>query len=224
MQTGTLLTRLYHRLLEAYGPQHWWPATGGPLEVIVGAVLTQNTNWGNVERAVANLKQAGALDLETLDTMAPEALAALIRPAGYYNVKARRLKALAAFLRRRCGGDLEAFFSAGTDELRRQLLEVKGVGPETADSILLYAGAKPVFVVDAYTFRITARHGLVDTGCTYDELQELFMDHLAADAGLYNEYHALLVRLGKERCRKRRPACAGCPAREVLGEPDPERA
>ncbi|MCB2228429.1 MAG: endonuclease III domain-containing protein [Desulfarculaceae bacterium] len=215
MSTRSLLQELYQRLLDAYGPQDWWPGDT-PFEVMIGAVLTQNTNWGNVEKAIANLKRADELSLPALSALPPQKLAELIRPAGYYNLKAKRLANLLAMIHERWDGDLEWFFSQGTDTVRRSLLEVKGVGPETADSIALYAAQKPVFVVDAYTFRILGRHCLAEPDMGYFELQEVFMDALPAEVALFNEYHALLVRLGKERCKKTNPRCEGCPAQDWL--------
>jgi len=211
MTIAQRLIELHDRLLAAYGPQGWWPGDT-PFEVMVGAVLTQNTNWANVERAIANLKAAGVLSLPAMSRLAPERLASLIRPAGYYNLKAKRLSNLLAMINQRYEGDLEWLFSQPTEELRKSLLEVKGVGPETADSICLYAGGKPVFVIDAYTFRILGRHGLADEDMGYFELQEMFLDALPADPQLFNEFHALLVRLGKQRCKKTGPRCEGCPA------------
>ena len=211
MSTAQRLLELHDRLLAAYGPQGWWPGDT-PFEVMVGAVLTQNTNWANVERAIANLKEAGALSLPAMSRLAPKRLAGLIRPAGYYNLKAKRLANLLAMINQRYEGDLAWLLSQPTEELRRSLLAVKGVGPETADSICLYAGGKPVFVIDAYTFRILGRHGLADEEMGYFELQELFHDALPADPQLFNEFHALLVRLGKQRCKKTGPRCEGCPA------------
>ncbi len=211
MSTTQRLEELFELLLKHYGPQHWWPGES-PLEVMVGAVLTQNTNWSNVAKAIENLKQAGVLSLEGLSGLGGERLAQLIRPAGYYNLKAGRLGNLLAMITERYHGDLDYMMSQPVDELRRDLLAVKGIGPETADSILLYAVGQPIFVVDAYTFRILGRHGLANEAMGYFELQELFMDSLPADTALFNEYHALLVRLGKERCKKSKPRCHGCPA------------
>ncbi len=219
MSTRQRLQELYDLLLVAYGHQHWWPGES-PIEVMVGAVLTQNTNWTNVEKAIANLKQAGALNLPALSDLPPERLAGLIRPAGYYNLKAKRLGNLLAMINQRWDGDLDWFFDQPTDEIRQSLLAVKGVGPETADSITLYAAHKPVFVIDAYTFRILGRHGLAEPDMGYFDLQELFMDALPADTALFNEFHALLVRLGKGRCKKTGPRCQGCPAEGWLPRVD----
>ena len=208
------LIRIYELLLEAYGPQYWWPAES-PLEVLVGAVLTQNTNWQGVEKAMASLKLHDLLNPHKLQAIPTEDLARLIKPAGYYNLKAHRLKNLIAFLTEAYSGDLETMGQAETDRLRKELLAVNGVGPETADSILLYALEKPVFVVDTYTYRIMSRHGLVGEEVSYDELQELFIQHLPVEVKLFNEYHALLVRVGKLHCR-RQPHCQGCPLEPLL--------
>jgi endonuclease-3 related protein len=204
------LTHLYQRLYDHFGPQRWWPGDT-PFEVILGAVLTQNTNWANVEKAIDNLKGAGLLSYSRLSELPGGLLAEYIRPAGYYNIKAGRLLNLFAMIRDRYDGSVEALLAEETGELRQALLSVKGIGPETADSIVLYAAGRPVFVVDAYTYRILLRHDLIGEEAGYDEIQELFMDNLAPDASLYNEFHALLVRAGKEYCRKSAPRCRGCP-------------
>ena len=206
---GLLLNELYQRLWETWGPQGWWPGDT-PFEVAVGAILTQNTNWGNVSRAIAVLKGQDLLTPQALHDLPETELARLIRPAGYYNVKARRLKNFLDFLANHYGNSMAQMSAADLASLRPALLSIKGIGPETADSILLYALAKPTFVVDAYTFRILSRHGLMDDPCPYEELRQLFMEHLPAQVELYQEYHALLVRLGKEWCRPQ-PRCATCP-------------
>jgi endonuclease-3 related protein len=197
-------------LYKAYGPQHWWPGES-VFEVMVGAVLTQNTAWTNVEKAIANIKRKGLLSPAKLRGLALRRLAALIRPSGYYNIKAKRLHNLLELIMNHYRGSLKRMFETDRAELRRQLLDVNGIGPETADSILLYAAGKPVFVVDAYTKRIFSRHGFIPAAATYHEIQHLFHACLRKDAGLFNEYHALIVRLGKERCRKSMPRCQGCP-------------
>ena len=204
------LSRIYQKLYSSFGRQHWWPAQS-PFEVMVGAILTQNTNWANVERAIRNLKKRQALFPRALYGLTQRELAELIRPAGYYNVKARRLREFLNFLFKEYQGSVAKMSSVDTRRLRRQLLCVKGIGPETADSILLYALEKPVFVVDAYTKRIFARHRFVSQGSGYDEVQKLFMRHLKKDTRLFNEYHALIVRLGKDFCLKNKPRCAVCP-------------
>ena len=203
------LPDIYHILFNHFGPQHWWPGDS-PFEVMVGALLTQNTNWSNVSRAISNLKKNNLLSFDALEALPVEVLAKLIRPSGYYNIKAARLKNLLAFIKKN-GGNLESLFNEETTKLRERLLAVKGIGPETADSILLYAAQKPVFVVDAYTHRILVRHGLISEEATYHEIQDLFINSLPEDILLYNEYHALLVRLGKEFCKKSNPQCNGCP-------------
>jgi len=208
------LNEIYERLLKAYGPQHWWPAES-PLEVLVGAVLTQNTNWQGVEKAMANLKRHNLLKPHKLQALPTEDLALLIKPAGYFNVKSRRLKNLIEFMIEAYSGDLETMGQAETGRLRQELLAVNGVGPETADSILLYALQKPFFVVDTYTYRVMSRHGFIGEEVSYDELQGLFTQHLPLDVKLFNEYHALLVRVGKLHC-KRKPRCQGCPLEPLL--------
>ncbi|OGO18986.1 MAG: endonuclease [Chloroflexi bacterium RBG_16_50_11] len=199
---------IYERLFTRYGPQHWWPARTR-FEVIVGAILTQSAAWKNVEKAIANLKQAGALSPDALRRMPQEKLAALIHSCGYYNVKARKLKAFAGWLGEQYKDNLDRLFAQETGELRRQLLDVYGIGEETADSIILYAGNKPIFVIDAYTRRIIGRLGITTHSNSYAAFQMLFTDNLPADTKLFNEYHALLVRLAKEVCRTR-PLCQQC--------------
>lgn len=201
------LLNIYHCLLDHYGPQRWWPAEG-PFEMMVGAVLTQSTTWTNVEKAIGNLKTAGALSPEALRQLPLSEIVALIFPSGYYNAKALKLKSLAAYLGE-YRDDLDRLFAVDTCQLRRELLGVHGIGEETADSILLYAANRPVFVIDAYTRRILGRIGLAPDKGRYADYQSLFMDNLPADIGLYNEYHALLVCLGKNVCR-RLPVCQQC--------------
>lgn len=201
---------MYERLYAHFGPRHWWPGAS-PFEVAVGAVLTQNTAWKNVERAIDNLKEAGALDLEALRALKPKQLAELIRPVGYYNLKEQRLRNLLDMFHHECDGDLDELWQRPLPEAREILLAVKGVGPETADSILLYAGGRPTFVIDAYTFRVLGRHGLAKEGDNYQDLQTLFMDHLEPDPALFNEFHALIVGLGHQLCKKSKPLCQGCP-------------
>jgi endonuclease-3 related protein len=207
--------RAFHRRLHRhYGPLGWWPGDTD-FEVVVGAVLTQNTAWSNVEKAIANLKRAGVLDLRSIQRLRTRRLAALIRPAGYFNVKARRLHNLVRAIAADWDADLERMFAASTEALRSWLLGVNGVGKETADSILCYAGEHPVFVVDAYTRRILSRHGLVPPEIDYDALQEYCIRHLPRDVALYNQFHAEIVYLGKDYCRKR-PHCQGCPLEAFL--------
>lgn len=207
---------MFNLMLKHFGPQHWWPGET-EIEMMVGAVLTQNTSWTNVEKAIKNLKDKGILNIQSLHAISLPALADEIRPAGYFNVKAGRLKNLISFIVERFDGDMSRLLMEKTDTLREGLLSVKGVGPETADSILLYAAKRPVFVIDAYTYRILARHGIVEDQITYYELQELFTSNLAEDDGLFNEFHALIVRTGKEFCRGK-PLCNHCP----LGNWEPD--
>jgi endonuclease-3 related protein len=210
MKTAERLQAIYTRMYDQLGPQYWWPGET-PFEVMVGAILTQNTNWKNVERAIENLQGVGLLSLEALSALPTGLLAEYIRPAGYYNIKAGRLHNLLTFINEVHGGDLQALLEQPLTTLREQLLSVKGVGPETADSILLYAANLPIFVVDTYTHRILSRHQLIDEDFGYVEIQELFMDNLACDTQLYNEYHALLVRVGNVYCKKKNPDCVACP-------------
>lgn len=208
------LWELYHLLFAAFGPQGWWPGDT-PFEVALGAILTQNTNWRNVSQVITALKAEGCLDPVALGEMPEAELARRFRPAGYYNLKARRVKNFLAFLAQQFGNSLERMAQEDWETLRAQLLALKGIGPETADSILLYALHKPTFVVDAYTFRVLNRHGLVADPCSYEELRLLFMEHLPADTALFQEFHALLVRVGKDFCRPQ-PRCPGCPLEHWL--------
>ena len=203
------LLGVFERLLSAFGERHWWPGDS-PLEIMVGAILTQNTSWRNVERAIGNLKAAGLLDMGALDRIGEERLAEVIRPAGFYRVKSRRLKAFISEFQRAYGGVIEHTGGVPTEKLRDHLLSVKGVGPETADSILLYALNRPVFVVDAYTRRFLRNHGLYEGPPGYHEVQRFFMDNLPEDTSLFNEFHALIVRLCQGLCKKR-PLCDACP-------------
>lgn len=196
-------------MLRAYGRQNWWPAKT-PLEMIVGAILTQNTAWTNVLPAIANLRRARMLNWKNLREVETADLCELIRPAGTFNVKAKRLKAFIAFLFERYGGWLGNMQATSTDDLRRELLGVHGIGPETADCILLYALGRPTFVVDAYTKRVLVRHGLIRADAKYAEIKAAFETALRRDAALFNEYHALLVEVGKRHCRSK-PRCDGCP-------------
>ena len=207
------LTEIYQLLFDRFGPQHWWPGETA-FEIITGAILTQNTNWANVEKAIRNLKSAEMLTAEAIHRIELSALAALIRPAGYYNIKARRLKDFVSWFFDNYEGSPANLERINTDQLRAELLAVKGVGRETADSILLYALGRPVFVVDAYTARITVRHGLIEPDADYEQLRELFESNLPQDMQLYNEYHALLVRAGKEFCRPK-AHCPGCPLEKL---------
>jgi endonuclease-3 related protein len=213
------LLDLYDRLFSEFGPQRWWPAKT-PFEVIVGAVLTQNAAWRNVERAIANLRAARVLTPRALHRLPTTDLAELIRPSGYYNVKARRLKNLLDFLFTRYGGSLKRMFATELPLLREELLAVNGIGPETADSILLYAGNLPTFVVDAYTHRVLKRHRWIAAAADYHAIKRYFESQLPADTALFNEYHALIVRLGNRHCRKT-PNCTTCPLADLLPEDGP---
>lgn len=213
MKLEQALYPVYRRLYACFGPQHWWPARTR-FEVIVGAILTQNTSWGNVEKALCNLKSSRALTVQGLRRLSLSRLAALIRPAGYYNIKALRLRNFLDFLFTRYGGSLRRLARQDTVVLREELLAVNGIGAETADSILLYGFARPVFVIDAYTKRILARHGFCRPDVPYEELQRVFVRALRPQPRLFNEYHALLVRLGKEFCLKSYCRCEECPLAE----------
>ena len=202
------LLNVYERLLRCHGPQHWWPADGR-FEVMVGAVLTQSAAWANVRKAISNLKAAGVLSPEPIRSLRQEDLAQLVYPSGYFNSKARKLKALANYLGRRFDDDLDSMAAEETNALRAELLDVYGIGEETADDILLYAVAKPIFVIDAYTRRVFSRLGLAPDKGSYSAYQSLFMDNLDRDVELFKEFHALIVRHGKVVCRKV-PLCEGC--------------
>ena len=203
------LTEIYQLLFDRFGPQHWWPGQT-QFEIITGAILTQNTNWTNVEKAIVNLKSADCLTPEGLYHLDVTKLAELIRPAGYYNIKTKRLKNFLNWLFENYEGRLTNLETIDTNQLRCELLAVKGIGFETADSILLYAFERPVFVVDAYTARIAFRHQLIEPEANYEQLRELFQSNLPEDTQLFNEYHALLVKVGKEFC-KTKAKCSGCP-------------
>jgi len=213
MLKRTHLLKLYQRLFAAYGPQHWWPAAT-PFEVMVGAVLTQNTAWTNVEKAIVNLQAAGKLGLEPMARMTERRLAQLIRPAGYFNVKARRLKALCNRLK--TAGGVRRLGRLPTVNLRLLLLDVHGIGPETADDILLYAFHRPVFVIDAYTRRLLKSLQLITGDEPYEHLRSAFEAALQPDTALYNEYHALIVRHAKERCNGH-ARCVHCGVEQPLG-------
>ncbi|MDD5292465.1 MAG: hypothetical protein PHY46_04730 [Candidatus Omnitrophica bacterium] len=212
--TKVKLSRIYKRLYAAFGKQHWWPAET-KLEVIVGAMLTQNTAWPNVEKAISNLKKANKLSFKKLSKASAGEIAALIKPAGYFNIKAKRLKNILRFIAKSYKGSLPLMQKADCYLLRKELLSVNGVGQETADSILLYAFGKPVFVIDAYTKRIFSRLKMLPQDVSYEDSQKLFMDNLAKDVRLFNEYHALIVKLGKDYCRKNNPHCQECPIRDA---------
>ncbi len=203
----------YRKLYHAYGPRNWWPGET-PFEVMVGAILTQNTSWRNVEKAILKLKGRGVLNPKGIHHLKKSELAQLIKSSGYFRVKTDRLKSFINFLFEEYDGDLKRMRKERLEELRKKLLQVKGIGPETADSILLYGLNKPIFVVDAYTKRILLRHGMISEKASYEEVQKLFMDHLPHNEKLFNEYHALLVHLGKTLCKKA-PRCDICPIRSI---------
>jgi len=216
-QMSLPLIETYDRLLTTFGPQNWWPGES-PFEIMVGAVLVQNTAWRNVERAIENLREANLMNPPALYAVPPAELAELIRPAGYYQVKTKRLRNLLKFVVEEFDGSLDAMFANNLSTLRERLLLIHGIGPETADAILLYAGGQPTFVVDTYAHRVLARHGWIGYDASYHEIKDLFESTLPQDAQLYNEYHALLVRVGKEYCKKSAPKCAECPLLELLPE------
>ncbi|MBI5599254.1 MAG: endonuclease III domain-containing protein [Deltaproteobacteria bacterium] len=210
-----LLQSFYSALHSSFGPQGWWPGDTR-FEVIAGAILTQNTNWANVEKAVTNLKRHRLLNPRRMHGLSVHELAGHIRPAGYFNVKAKRLKSFLNHLFDNYGGRLDGLFKRRTDALRHELLSINGIGPETADSILLYAAKRPVFVVDAYTLRVLSRHSLVGEKAGYHDVQRLFMENLAHDVKMFNAYHALIVKTGKDYCKTKEPLCKECPLREFL--------
>ncbi|RMF96831.1 MAG: endonuclease III domain-containing protein [Candidatus Schekmanbacteria bacterium] len=203
------LLKIYEILLSEAGPRHWWPAKTR-FEVMIGAILTQNTAWKNVEKAIVNLKKAGALSFKKFSSLNEKEIAKLIKPSGYFNQKAKRLAAFCRFIKNEYGGIIDNMRKQDTALLRKKLLDLNGIGPETADSILLYALDKPIFVIDLYTKRILSRHNLLPFNATYDEYQKFFMDNLPHNTQLYNEYHALLVFAGNNYCR-RKPKCSECP-------------
>jgi endonuclease-3 related protein len=203
------LLEIYERLYGYFGDLHWWPAAN-PFEMMVGAILTQNTAWTNVEKAIRALQEKNLLSPAALFRLPEERLAQIIRPAGYYHLKAGRLKALLRFIMEEYDGSVTAMAAEELPRLREKLLAIRGVGPETADSILLYGCHKPIFVIDAYTKRIMLRHGMVGDDAGYPEMQSLFMDHLPPDVPLFNQFHAMIVHTGKSFCRKT-PHCPGCP-------------
>ena len=213
MRKTKALLQIYQKMFDALGPRHWWPGET-PFEVVIGAILTQNTNWSNVEKAIKNLKTAGKLSPEGIYELSVTELAKLIRPSGFFNVKAKRVKAFINWLFSRYEGNLSKMFAQDLQSLRSELLSVKGIGPETADSILLYAGNMPTFVVDAYTHRIFSRHELIPEESTYDEMKSFFEENLPKDVQLFNEYHALLVNIGKMFCKPKK-VCEPCPLKDI---------
>lgn len=208
-----IIQRIYDVLFKTYGPQNWWPAET-PLEVAIGAILTQNTAWRNVEKAINNLKRENLLDIKKLLSLEDEELKELIRPAGFYTQKAERIRSFLSYLAKK-GGCLKSI-NEDTQQVRNELLKIKGIGKETADSILLYAMERPVFVVDAYTKRVLIRHNIIKENADYDTVQSLFERSLPQDVSLYKDYHALLVKLGKEHCKSRNPLCETCPIKKLF--------
>lgn len=213
------LLEMYQALLARFGHRRWWPAETA-FEMCVGAVLTQNTAWKNVTQAIENLKTFKVLDISSMHRLGTDELALLIKPSGYYNIKAKRLKNLVRHIVERHQGQLSAMFSLPLDVLRQELLSVNGVGKETADSIILYAAHKPIFVVDAYTKRVLGRHGMLSLASDYDDVQAFFHQHLPRDTLLFNDFHAQFVAVGKHYC-KTKPVCKDCPLLEVLSLPGP---
>jgi endonuclease-3 related protein len=209
-----ILFEIYQRLYQSFGPQHWWPGET-PFEIAVGAILTQNTNWGNVERAINNLKRHGTLSAKAIHKMSVKRLSELIRPAGYFTIKAKRLKSFVDFLMNDYHGSMMRMRHEDMHSLREKLLSVNGIGPETADSILLYALEKPVFVIDAYTKRVLSRHGIMEHEKPYEKFQKLFHSSLREDIRIFNEYHALFVTVGKMFCKRQKPLCEKCPLNNV---------
>lgn len=217
--TGHRIRAIYRRLSKHYGPTGWWPGDTA-FEVAVGAILTQNTAWTNVEQAIANLKRERLLTPKAIVDASDSVLHDVLRPSGYFRVKAVRLQSFCDHLLQQHGGSMKRMARTPLEALRTELLSVHGIGPETADDILLYACDKPIFVVDAYTRRFLHRHGHVDAKIGYAELQALFHRRLAADVALYKEYHALIVYLGKDYCRSK-PQCEGCPLAPLLARDQP---
>ena len=214
MSSNNQYLTVYELLLEHFGPQHWWPGDS-PFEIMVGAVLTQNTNWLNVSKAIDNLRDANLLDYQFLQQLSVDEIASYIRPSGYYNLKAKRLKNLMNMIAEMYNGELDLLLDDSHDMCRENLLSVKGVGPETADTILLYACEHPAFVIDGYTHRVFSRHQLVDEETEYESMQGVFLSNLVEDVRLYNEYHALIVKVASTYCKKNNPLCESCPLQGV---------
>jgi len=215
MYKKDFVRKAYYILLKELGPQKWWPAQS-KWEVVIGAILTQNTSWKNVEKAIENLKSKGLIDMENLATADLKDIAEAIKPSGYFNQKAKKLKSISTYIKERYNSKLENFYNKSITNLRIELLSIWGIGKESADSIILYSAGKPIFVVDAYTIRILKRHNIIDESSGYDEVQELFMKSLDEDINIYNEYHALLVNIGKNYCTKRELRCELCVLNKLL--------
>lgn len=220
--TRELLMEFYEALHERFGHRNWWPGDS-PFEVCVGAVLTQNTSWKNVAKAIENLKAASVLDPLSIYALNRDELANLVRPSGYFNVKAERLKNLVGYLVEQHEANLRSLFENPQDGLREELLSINGIGRETADSIILYAAEKPIFVVDAYTRRVLLRHGLISEKEDYDAVQDLFHRSLPRDVALFNDFHAQFVAVGHNYCKKT-PMCEQCPLQRFLCEGQPKVA
>lgn len=210
MKRQALLLNFYHAMLAELGPSHWWPGQT-PFEIALGAILTQNTNWTNVEKALHNLRSSNVLQPDALNALGDDELETLIRPAGFFRIKTKRIRSFLRFLGEESAFEMDLLRFQDMNLLRDKLLETSGIGPETADSILLYALSYPSFVVDAYTWRILTRHALIPEDATYDEIRSLFMDALPEDVSLFQEYHALLVRTAQGWCYKKKPLCSNCP-------------
>jgi endonuclease-3 related protein len=215
LEAAETLGQYYVTLHQRLGPQGWWPARTR-LEVILGAILTQNTAWSNAAVAVGRLRRAGLLNLAKLHTASRSELEHCIRPAGFYRQKAATIRNFLNWLERACGGSLAKLFALPAEEARRELLKVRGFGPETVDAILLYAGRRAFFVADAYTRRILARHRLVSARAGYSAVQQFLQQHLPPDQALFNQFHALLVEVGKRFCRRQQPDCEACPLKAFL--------
>jgi endonuclease-3 related protein len=213
---GEILQAFYAMLLESFGPQGWWPARTR-WEVIWGAILTQNTNWRNAALALKNLRKAGLLTWRRLGKITLGELEGLIRPAGFYRQKARSLLNFATWIEQAHGGSLDSLFALGAERARTQLLALQGIGPETADAILLYSGRQPVFVADAYTRRILSRHHFLPAAADYDTARQFLHQHLPANEALFNEFHALLVETAKRFCHRNVAHCEQCPLGQYLG-------
>lgn len=220
MSSNKDLLLIFNKLYSFFGPQHWWPAES-KFEILMGTILTQNIAWNNVEKAIAHLKDKGILSLDAILNTDIDELASLIRPAGYFNQKSRYLKNMCQYIIKNYES-LDVFLSQDIDTLRKELLNIKGIGPETADSIILYAAEKPIFVIDAYTKRIFSRLGLIKPNLSYDKTQEFFMSNLPKDVKLFNEYHALIVRLGKDYCVNKKPYCKNCPLNDICKKVRPD--
>jgi endonuclease-3 related protein len=205
-----IFLRIYKTLFKYYGPQHWWPGEI-PFEIMIGAILTQNTSWRNVELAINNLKEKDLLTPQGINKMSIQRLRKLIRPAGFFNIKAERIRTFVGYFLKEYKGNIRKMQKEGTSFLREKILAIKGIGPETCDSILLYALEKPVFVVDAYTRRVFSRHNIISEEATYSEIQLVFEKNLKRDANLFNEFHALIVRLAKDKCKAKEYDCESCP-------------